>query len=183
MRTCSECNLEKNESDYEVTFKNGRGYPRRSCKQCRNRKAYLAMRESDGKYLVKKERNRLRRQNPENRAKFVMSDSCAADKLNGWCNDLDVEFVEMIIANGCIYCECDSDIKIGIDRIDNSKPHNRANVVPCCTRCNFIRRNMPHEAWNRLVPTIRQITQEGLLDGWQFGFKHHITRGDQSPPS
>lgn len=36
----------------------------------------------------------------------------------------------------CVYCGEDDWLKLGCDRIDNSKPHTPDNVVCCCKECN-----------------------------------------------
>lgn len=30
----------------------------------------------------------------------------------------------------------------GLDRVDNTKGHTRGNLVPCCSTCNYMKRNM-----------------------------------------
>lgn len=55
---------------------------------------------------------------------------------------------------------------MSLDRIDNSKGHIQANVVPACIRCNYLRGSMPHEAWLNLVPTIRETRIKGLFGTW-----------------
>ena len=36
----------------------------------------------------------------------------------------------------CVYCEKTDWKELGLDRIDNDKPHDRWNTVCCCRRCN-----------------------------------------------
>jgi hypothetical protein len=33
----------------------------------------------------------------------------------------------------------------GLDRVDNTRPHNKDNVVPCCKVCNIAKNNMTSE--------------------------------------
>lgn len=52
--------------------------------------------------------------------------------------------IENIFSSKCIYCGESDWTKLGCDRIDNSKPHIKCNVVPCCEKCNKERRLQPH---------------------------------------
>lgn len=36
----------------------------------------------------------------------------------------------------CVYCQCDDWTKLGLDRLDNDKPHDAANCVCSCRDCN-----------------------------------------------
>jgi len=59
------------------------------------------------------------------------------------CQFSDNEITELITSN-CFYCDIEpsmfgDDDYCGIDRVDNSKDYTRDNVVPACTRCNFIK--------------------------------------------
>lgn len=87
------------------------------------------------------------------------------DRGKGWTNDLSIGFIEETIANGCSYC-LDTKSRMSLDRIDNTKPHLKSNVVPACLRCNVIRRDMPAEAWAKLIPGLREIVKEGLFGDW-----------------
>jgi hypothetical protein len=53
-----------------------------------------------------------------------------------------------------------------IDRIDNEIGHTLSNVVPACIRCNYVRRDMPHEAWLCLVEGMREAVFRGLFGSW-----------------
>ena len=173
-RVCKDCDTEKDISEYEqqspTTW-------RKVCKKCRNIKVYQRKKET-GAYDKRKEKQRLKRHDPQHRSKFVVSDSNTADKNNNMTNNLTVEHVDSIISEGCSYCGIefgnDDNIKIGVDRIDHNKPHDIENVVPCCSRCNFIRRTLPYDVWLMIVPSIRKAVQDGMLDDWEWGFKRHF---------
>lgn len=49
--------------------------------------------------------------------------------------------VDNIYSKGCIYCGETDWRKLGCDRKNNSKPHTKDNIVPCCKRCNTIKSN------------------------------------------
>jgi hypothetical protein len=53
-----------------------------------------------------------------------------------------------------------------LDRKDNSIGHLLDNVVPCCIRCNYIRRDMPFEAWLIVATGIRKAKELGLFGTW-----------------
>lgn len=80
------------------------------------------------------------------------------DSKKGLEFDLTVEwFIENIKDKSCIYCER-SNIRMGCDRIDNSKGHLKSNVVPCCKECNITRSDMfTHEEMLQLGKHLRII--------------------------
>lgn len=63
---------------------------------------------------------------------------------HGYNDEVDFDgqwIVDNIFDKECIYCGETDWRKLGCDRIDNTKPHTKDNVVPCCTRCNKLRSN------------------------------------------
>jgi len=102
--------------------------------------------------------------NPE---RFILIDARSSDRKRGFIeNDLDLEFIEQMIQDGCTYCGTTS-LRISLDRIDNAKPHNKSNVLACCLRCNYLRSSMPYEAWLHLVPAVRSAYEKGLFGDWR----------------
>lgn len=60
------------------------------------------------------------------------------EKYNRGNGDLTAQWiVDNIFAKPCVYCGENDWHKIGCNRLDNSKPHTRNNVEPCCMRCNL----------------------------------------------
>jgi hypothetical protein len=108
---------------------------------------------------------RARRADPSFRSKFILRDSRATDLKIGRANDLSLDFVELLISTGCAYCGA-TQLKMTLDRKDNRIGHVRTNVMPCCVRCNLIRRDMPYEAWLVVVAAIRQAREAGLFGDW-----------------
>ena len=52
-------------------------------------------------------------------------------------NYISLELLTKIVQQPCFYGCGEADWhNMGIDRIDNSKPHTIDNIVPCCTKCN-----------------------------------------------
>lgn len=61
-------------------------------------------------------------------------------------NYVTLEFLTKAIQQACFYNCGETDWhNMGIDRLDNSKPHTIDNVVPCCTKCNRERGTIPFE--------------------------------------
>lgn len=51
--------------------------------------------------------------------------------------DFDSEWmIENILLKPCVHCGETDWHKIGCNRIDNTKPHTKDNVEPCCRSCN-----------------------------------------------
>lgn len=50
----------------------------------------------------------------------------------------------------CFYCGCEDISQLGLDRIDNNKPHTVDNCVVCCGKCNIERNTMPFEEFKKL---------------------------------
>jgi hypothetical protein len=80
------------------------------------------------------------------RANTLANSYKTADKENGRGEgDIDGKWIiENIFSKSCVYCGEDNWTKLGCDRIDNSKPHTKDNVVCCCGECNKERQNQPH---------------------------------------
>jgi len=87
------------------------------------------------------------------------------------------EFIELI-HSPCFYCgEVDSNNWInkrtgeqypynGIDRIDNSIGYEEGNVVPCCSMCNWSKRDMPGEdfiKWAKRLAAYQEDKQAVVL--------------------
>jgi len=91
--------------------------------------------------------------------KLITNYNTKDKKANRGVGDLTVSWLEEKLKNAtCIYCN-DSD-NIGLDRIDNSKPHSKDNVVLCCYSCNVARsNNFTHEEMKILGKTITLIKQ------------------------
>ena len=154
IRKCKTCSKDKLLDEFHKTTTGYRG----SCRVCYNQtvgaKANLKMKN--------------RRKDPNRFAFFIVKDSKFADKKEGFESDLDESFVSHLIKNGCSYCG-EKEIRLSVDRIDNSKGHTKDNVISSCVRCNFIRNDMPYEAWLILVPSVRLARESGLFENWTGG--------------
>lgn len=61
------------------------------------------------------------------------------DIRNGFGEVIDFDarwIVENIYTKKCAHCGETDWRKLGCNRLDNSKPHTKDNVEPCCQRCN-----------------------------------------------
>lgn len=72
------------------------------------------------------------------RASYLVSDYKQFDKICGRPKgDLTAKWVaENILTKPCAHCGETDWRKIGCNRIDNTKPHTKDNVEPCCWKCN-----------------------------------------------
>lgn len=144
-------------SGFDLT---GNGYPRRICKGCRAA-LYRATHRAEINARVARKRKL-------NRGLTILQDSRRTDSRHGFAdNDLELAFVETLIAQPCSYC-WSTEGQMTLDRKDNGKAHRRDNVVPCCFRCNMIRGAMPYEAWLCFVPVLRDVVRRGLLGTWML---------------
>ena len=75
---------------------------------------------------------------PIGRASMLLSGYNKSDKkANRGKGDLTAKWiVENIFSKPCKYCGKEGWDVIGCNRIDNSKPHSKDNVEPCCRDCN-----------------------------------------------
>ena len=78
------------------------------------------------------------RKTPMGRALYLVSAYNQADReANRGQGDLTAEWiVENIFTKKCAYCDKEGWDVIGCNRIDNSKPHTKDNVEPCCFEHN-----------------------------------------------
>lgn len=169
-RTCTKCEATKPETDF---YKNGKG--RKSyCKSCDNKarskrptsqlspEAYGRKQEWFRKNAAKQKRERKA---GINTAKYIYWDSRRDDRRKGFENDLTKPFIQEQIEKGCSYCG-EQNLRMTLDRIDNSRGHTKNNVVPACLRCNYVRGNMPYEAWVVVARGMKQATEQGLFGNW-----------------
>jgi len=142
-KKCAKCGIIKENQEYYLDSRTGK--PNGYCKACQ------------------KACSLARRSNP---AQAILDDTNRTDnKVGRKGNDLTLEFVERAISGGCIYCG-ETEIRITLDRKDNSLGHTQANVVAACNRCNIIKRDMPFEAWLMVSPGMKKAREAGLFAGW-----------------
>jgi hypothetical protein len=111
------------------------------------------------------EKRKMMRKNGLEQSRWILYDTRGSDKKKNLENDLTREFIEEKIRNGCEYCG-ETSLRMTLDRKDNSKGHTKDNVNASCIRCNYMRRDMPYEAWLALIDKIREINILGLFGDW-----------------
>ena len=165
-KICRVCSKNKPISDFAEW---ARGHKRRVCKSCYSQDRatkHRADRKDPQKNLAVNTQRRAWRQNPKHRPTVIFQDTRNGDRKKlGATNDLTKEFITRLIKDGCRYCG-ETKLQMTLDRIDNSLPHNRNNVLPACIRCNLIRHELSFQCWMHIVPSIRSAKELGLFDGW-----------------
>ena len=135
-KTCRTCRTEKPATAEHFNFRNkAKGSLDHQCRPCHRVRMQTV------------NRNYYR----SNRAEQMIREYSRLDRAAGRECDLNPEwFRENIEAKPCFYCGTEDEPR-GSDRIDNSKGHTAANVVPCCKLCNKTRNN------NFTVDEMKQI--------------------------
>lgn len=93
----------------------------------------------DGLYPYCKECVKSFSKTPIGRAYKLVSSYNRADKKHcrGKGNLTAKWVVENIFTKPCAHCGKEGWDVIGCNRLDNSKPHTKDNVEPCCKKCNL----------------------------------------------
>ena len=113
----------------------------------------------------KKLSEELGRKDPNQTARYIYYSTNSKDKTH----HLSIEEIKNKLSeadNKCCYCLSDK-LKLTLDRIDNEKAHESNNVHVACIRCNYLRGNMPYEAWTCLLPGLRLAEEKGLFGMWR----------------
>lgn len=66
--------------------------------------------------------------------------------------DIPLQLFSGLIEQECIYCGTDT--RIGVDRIDSSLGYTPSNCAPCCSDCNYAKREMSTDDFLNLVARI-----------------------------
>ena len=133
LRRCYRCKriLPLNEKYFSHGRKLGRGF-KYICKEC------------DKEYRKEQRLKRLKGKNykprhhkSDSEKKYSLLKKGAKQRGYNW--NLTYEQFMTFWQKPCYYCG--AKIKtIGLDRVDNSRGYEIDNVVPCCTRCNLMKR-------------------------------------------
>lgn len=173
-KLCNSCGVHKPTHQFG---KNHKGKLRGYCKVCFNKQAHACEKKRwgtpEGAELKRAKdkrsqdrRKQLRRSEDSLQiAKIIVEDSRKTDKKLNRINDLDTSWVMLEIAKPCQYCG-ENSLRMTLDRIDNSLGHVKNNVTPACIRCNYARRDMPHTAWIKLAPAMREARLAGDFGVW-----------------
>jgi len=162
MKRCNKCGQEKDDSKFGLI----RGkYRRNTCYQCNDSKHYAAIKSDTKRYQAKLIDNK-RRYSIDSSAHLTRNYRLI-DRKAGRDNDLDLVYVRQQLAKPCTYCGSTS--KVGLDRLDNGIGHTRANCVPCCARCNYLRGDMPFNAWICLISGLKRANDMQAFGVWIGG--------------
>lgn len=175
-RICKKCGVRGLPNGSNLITRDRGKYFRSLCKKCgviglKSIYHQISYKDRDPEY--KKATNyRRRRDRSINNPSYILGDCKRFDKRHGHRCDIDTQFVSQETEKGCVYCGAKkSELKISLDRIDNSLGHTKENVVPACTICNLTRGNMPYEAWLVVAKGMREARELELFEGWIPGNK------------
>lgn len=168
-RQCRYCNKTKPLAEMDTLTKNDVVYYRTRCLLCvAKRVADRASANPEQEILhIKKAcaRAQAKRKDPTKQAYLIYTDSRGTDTKKNRENDLDQNFIQETIKNGCSYCG-ETELRMTLDRIDNDLGHLKSNVIPACIRCNYTRKDMPYEAWLIVAPGMRAAREAGMFNEW-----------------
>jgi hypothetical protein len=189
MKQCVKCNEVLEIDQFRERIYRGFKSFRIDCRKCeskaRMKRPYSKLSDVQREKKLKGQREfcRLDRQKPENNAKYIVIDALKGDKKKGFENNLSESMVADLIKDGCYYCG-DRTTRMTLDRIDNKIGHVYTNVHPACNRCNMIRGSMPFEAWECIIPAMKEAFERGLFGSWvggRIGYK--VVEGEGFEPS
>jgi hypothetical protein len=153
-RTCNICLMPKRLSAFQAT---GDGYRKRACVRCLAKRDYPKRKDALNA--------RIRQKRIGAPARFILQDARKFDRSKGFVTDITTQFIELEIRKPSSYCG-ETKLRMTLDRKDNQTGHTIANVVPACLRCNYLRRDMPYDAWLHIVPAVREAKELGLFGEW-----------------
>lgn len=162
------------ELTHDNCYVKSNGRLRSYCKNCHNNKSLTYSKISAKKparLAVKAKWAKENRKNPAKLSQTILKDSKGSDRKHNRENDLTKEFIASVVKNGCSYCG-ETELRMTVDRIDNSLGHLQSNVVAACVRCNLARGDMPYQAWLCLIPGIKEAREKGLFGIWQGRVKY-----------
>jgi hypothetical protein len=145
-QTCNRCGRDDVKFfSQDAHTGDGKRYVRKICTGCTNKKTITCRRE--------------------HRHITIYWNCYKSNLKRGESMELTKDDVKLMITRPCEYCGTNNE-RNGIDRKNNEIGYTLDNSVPCCIRCNALKRDMPLIAWNELVPIIKSITQRGLFGDW-----------------
>lgn len=124
---------------------------------------------------------RIKKENPiKYRATILITSYWTKDKKkHRGKGDLTVGWlIENILLKPCAHCGKTGWDKIGCNRLDNTKPHTKDNVEPCCEDCNN------EQNYNELRKKVYQYSLDGeLIAIWKCASAAAKELGFKSPSS
>lgn len=157
-KICKRCQQEKPFSEFHKMQKSSTGI-RNTCKQCRKieKQEYSSKAEVKQKAAENYQKNKHLMRDRLNKyywtlvSQFHQYLKSAKKRKIEW--SLSKEDCELFYNKECHYCSSTYPA-LGIDRVDNTKGYTIDNCVPCCKKCNWMKRDMTKEEF---IYQIRQI--------------------------
>lgn len=114
-----------------------------------------------------KEKIKERALSPERKALHLKYQSYKSNaKTRNLRFNLTLEEFESITKENCHYC---GDSEVGVDRINNREGYVENNVVPCCTTCNMMKKDLEYDAFLAHVSKVQRLverrTSQAIGDG------------------
>jgi len=170
---CSRCKVDKPSAEYRIDTSKSKPKLMAMCKVClaAHRSEKFKQRYSSDLAFRLSTLAAGRARRGRNRVSAVMTDMRKSDKRAGREFSLTVELVARLLAQPCAYCG-GTELQMTLDRKDNAVGHVPDNVVPACSRCNYVRRDMPERVWLMLAPAMRAAVAAGAFGDWTCQIHH-----------
>ena len=136
---CSECEIEKEESEFSKRTDNGRLAS--NCKVCKRN--YKKAHYQSNKY------------EPSERWRYLLNRA----KIRNLDVTLTFEQFKNMVGQPCAYCGDDTSKNVGsgLDRLNNSLGYSLDNVVVCCAKCNFGKTDrFSPEEWTVMIKALKE---------------------------
>lgn len=158
-KICKICKIEKKYSEYHKS-KHSFGGVRTTCKECRKKekKEYLAR-----DYVIEKNKRKYQENKESIRERLKIYYWTLTSQYHEYKKRAKKKNIDFLISKedsnnyyntNCYYCN-DKIKGMGIDRIDNKKGYVLDNIVPCCSKCNFMKHVLNK---NEFLKRIKQIS-------------------------
>lgn len=142
-KVCTKCKIEKDVSEFHKC-KHGSYGVKSVCKECRKeeKKEY-----SSRDYVIEKQKtyyqdNKVAIRNRLNKHYWTLNGQYHQYKKHSKKRKIEFNLTQEECApyynSNCFYCG-DLFDGMGIDRIDSDKGYVLGNIVPCCSKCNFMK--------------------------------------------
>jgi len=149
MKKCAQCKEIKSDEEFHIRKNTGKPYS--YCKVCQRARTRKYRADNPEKYKKAASRN-------NKRAKHRASKRYSAYKNRALNRrkipfELSIEEFKEITSLKCKYCNGFSTgvNYVGIDRIDSNKGYIIDNCVPCCDKCNFMKKEYSIEEFTQHI--------------------------------
>jgi hypothetical protein len=159
-KICNKCGIEKEYSEFHKN-KDCIGGVRNTCKECRKQEKteYLSreyVKEKNKQHYID---NKVAIRKRTKAHYWTINGQYHQYKKRAKKSNIVFELTEKdctpFYNTNCAYCGTKIN-GLGIDRVDNSKGYILSNVVPCCSKCNFMKYTLSkQEFFNHIVQIIK----------------------------